>query len=72
MTISNKRLSEEKREAYNQGRINGYREGKEHVTEEMQNIRKQGIIELTRAAAELAQANAKLTYAMSQIANKLL
>lgn len=72
MTISKKQLADAKRESYLMGEDAGAYRGKREKEEELGHIRKSAIVELTKAAAELAQANAKLTYAMSQIANKLL
>lgn len=68
MTISKKQLEEEKNLSFNQG----VQHGKKLRMQEVQDIRQSGIIDLTHAAAELAQANAKLTYAISRIADKLL
>ena len=68
MTISKKQLEEEKSVSF----AWGVSKGKEDAKRDMQLMRQSGIIELTHAAAELAQANAKLTYAMSRIADKLL
>jgi hypothetical protein len=72
MTISKAQLAQAYKNGYEVGANQGKFAAKQELSEEMQEIRKSGIVELTRAAAELAQANAKLTYAMSQIANKLL
>ena len=72
MTISKAQLKAAAQESYQQGRYFWIKEGEEKYKSQPQEIRKAGIVELTKAAAELAQANAKLTYAMSRIADKLL
>lgn len=68
MTISKKQVMEEKQLSYNAG----VQKGKELRKNELQDIRQSGIIEISNAVAELAMANAKLTYAMSRITDKLL
>ena len=72
MTISKKQLADAQKESYDWGMATGKMQGREEAKKELLASRKEGVIELTRAAAELAQANAKLTYAMSRIADKLL
>lgn len=72
MTISKKDLKEAYDDGYVMGHSNGVGKGKAQVESELSHIRRQCITDLTKAAAELAQANAKLTYSLSQIANKLL
>ncbi len=68
MTISKKQLEETRTLAYHAG----IREGIEKRKQEVQEIRQLGIIEISRAVADLATANAKLTYALSRITDKLL
>lgn len=68
MTISKKDLQV----AFERGKEIGVRQGKQAQEAELQTIRKSAIIELVNAASNLAQANAKLTYAMSRITDKLL
>lgn len=68
MALTKSQVAAEKQLSYNQG----VRDGIERRKQDVQDIRQSGIIDLTRAAAELAQANAKLTYAMSRITDKLL
>ena len=63
MTISKAQL----KEAHNSGFINGREVGKELLAQ-----RQLGVIEISRAVADLALANAKLTYALSRITDKLL
>ena len=72
MTISKKQLEETRKESYEWGFSNGKIAGKKQAEEDIQTIRKSGIIELMNAASVLANSNAKLTYAMSRIADKLL
>jgi len=54
--------------SYNAGLI----KGKEEVQKELLAKRQLGIIEISRAVADLALANAKLSYALSRITDKLL
>jgi len=68
MTISKKQVEEEKTLSYHAG----IRKGIEQRKQEVQDIRQIGIIEISKAVAELAMANAKLTYAISRITDKLL
>ena len=68
MTISKAQL----KEAHNSGFINGREVGKELAKKEILAQRQLGIIEISRAVADLALANAKLTYALSRITDKLL
>ena len=68
MTISKAQLSE----AHNSGFISGKEVGKELAKKELLAQRQLGIIEISRAVADLALANAKLTYALSRITDKLL
>lgn len=68
MTISKKDLTA----AYARGLDLGKAQGKEAAQKEMLAIRQSGIIEISRAVADLANANAKLTYALSRITDKLL
>lgn len=68
MTISKKQVAEEKQLSY----YHGLRDGVEKRKQEVQDIRQLGIIEISRAVADLATANAKLTYALSRITDKLL
>lgn len=72
MTISKKQLEDAKMESYAMGKSAGICQGKEAARKELLCLRQAGIVDLTKAAAELAMANAKLTYAMSRIADKLL
>jgi len=68
MTISKKQLIE----AHNAGFNAGKYAGKEMAQRDLQAIRQSGLIEISRAVADLANANAKLTYALSRITDKLL
>jgi len=72
MTISKKQLEDAKIESYAMGKNAGICQGKEAAKKEFLYTRQDSIVDLTKAAAELAMANAKLTYAMSRIADKLL
>ena len=72
MTISKKQLEEARAYVYERGRAMEIQAAREEAKRELQAARQEGIIALTRAAAELAQANAKLTYSLSRIADKLL
>ena len=72
MTISKKQLQE----AGNIGYLQGVEAGKiierNYKNELTQADRRNAVLELTKAAAELATANSKLTYSLSQIAGKIL
>ena len=56
------------KEAYD----SGFMDGKDLTKKELLAQRQLGVIEISRAAADLALANAKLTYALSRITDKLL
>ena len=68
MSISKAQLTA----AFRDGRFAGQVEGKAEAQKELLAKRQLGIIEISRAVADLAQANAKLTYALSRITDKLL
>ena len=68
MTISKKDLAS----ARIQGEIYGRQIGKEEAKKDLLAQRQSGIVEISRAVADLALANAKLTYALSRITDKLL
>ena len=68
MTISKKQLTE----AYANGVTAGKYAGHEQAKQDILLVRQSGIIEISRAVADLANANAKLTYALSRITDKLL
>ena len=68
MTISKAQL----KDACNASFINGREVGKDLAKKELLAQRQLGIIEISRAAADLALANAELTYALSRITDKLL
>ena len=68
MTISKKQLIEAHNTGFNEGKY----AGKEMAQRDLQAIRQSGLIEISRAVADLALANAKLTYALSRITDKLL
>jgi hypothetical protein len=68
MTISRKQLTE----AFEAGIDAGKFRGKEEAKKELLAQRQLGIVEISRAVADLALANAKLTYALSRITDKLL
>ena len=72
MTISKAQLKQAAEESYQHGRFFGKKEGREEKEKEMQEIRKNAVIEISSAVADLALANAKLTYALSRITDKLL
>ena len=72
MTISKRQLAEENKLAYDTGKSLGQYQGKEEAKKEMLLLRQSGIVEISNAVAQLAMANAKLTYAMSRITDKLL
>lgn len=72
MTISKKQLEEARKESYLFGRSHGVTVGEEKAKKDLLLVRQSGIVEICKAASELAMANAKLTYAMSRITDKLL
>lgn len=63
MTISKKQLQQR----FFEGRAIGQEEGKREAAKEFNESKVHAQKEIMRAAAELAQANAKLTYAMSRM-----
>lgn len=71
--MSTKRLTlkEERMIAYNQGQTAGYLHGKKEEANSKSAEKQRIATELIRVTAELAQANAKLTYSISQIVSKL-
>lgn len=71
MTISKKQLEEAKAESYAMGKSAGTFQGREAAKKDLLSLRQDGIVDLAKAAAELAMANAKLAYSMSRIADKL-
>lgn len=68
MTISKAQLKEAHANGFNTGVI----AGKEIAKKDSLALRQSGIVEISRAVADLALANAKLTYALSRITDKLL
>lgn len=68
MTISKAQV----KEAYATGVANGKILGQKLAKDDLQHIRQSGVVEISRAVADLALANAKLTYALSRITDKLL
>ena len=68
MTISKAQVQTAREFSYNAGLI----KGKEDAQKELLAKRQLGIIEISRAVADLALANAKLTYALSRVTDKLL
>ena len=68
MTITENQV----KEAYDSGFISGKEVGKDLTKKEFLAQRQLGVIEISRAVADLALANAKLTYALSRITDKLL
>lgn len=68
MTISKKQLEQ----ARLYGIHEGIKQGKEQAKQDLLLIRQSGVVEISRAVADLALANAKLTYALSRITDKLL
>lgn len=72
MTISNKQLEQVSKASFERGKATGEYLGKEAAKKELLATRQAGVVEISRAAADLAMANAKLTYALSRITDKLL
>ena len=68
MSISKAQLTAAFKDGISAGKV----AGKEESQKELLAKRQLGIIEISRAVADLAQANAKLVYAMSRITDKLL
>jgi len=67
MTISKKQLEEAREAAYKFGHYRGVEQGKEEAKKEFSDTKAHAQTAILAAAAELAQANAKLTYAMSRM-----
>lgn len=67
MTISKQQL----KDAFLSGKIQGIREGEQKVEGSLRNQFSHEKLQMLNAAKELAMANAKLTYAVSQILEKL-
>lgn len=67
MTISKKQLQEERHKGFVDGKFLGFNEGKEAASEGFCNSKAAAQRDILKAAAELGQANAKLTYAMSRM-----
>ena len=59
-------------DAHERGKDTGIILGKEQAKRDMLLVRQSGVVEISRAVADLALANAKLTYALSRITDKLL
>lgn len=72
MTISKAWLEAEKQRLYNLGLRAGSALGKAELRKESLFERQTAIVEITKAASELAMSNAKLGYALSRITDKLL
>lgn len=72
MTISKARLEAEKQRLYDLGLQTGSALGRAELRKESLFERQTAIVEITKAASELAIANAKLGYALSRITDKLL
>lgn len=67
MTISKKQLEEVREEAFHKGKTVGYMKGNDAASAEFNSSKAAAQRDILKAAAELAQANAKLTYAMSRM-----
>lgn len=67
MTISKKQLQEAVEEARKNSFRHGQIEGRAVALSEFNNSKAHAQVQILAAAAELAQANAKLTYAMSRM-----
>lgn len=67
MTISRKQLEEAKSIAFQMGVTEGRIEQKTI----MASAKQSGILEIIQAASDIAASNAKLTYSLSQIINKI-
>lgn len=67
MTISKKQLEEAKDEQFDSGLYQGRLLGRQEAFSEFNNSKAAAQRNIMNAAAELAQANAKLTYAMSRM-----
>ena len=65
-------IKKECADSYSRGYDTGVVKGKIIANAETQEIRRQAVIEISRAVADVALANAKLTYALSRITDKLL
>ena len=72
MTISKKFLQETGKINFEAGVKLGKDIGQAAARKELLANRQLGVIEISRAVADLAMANAKLTYALSRITDKLL
>lgn len=70
MTISKKQLQEACKESYEVGKYNGIVEGNKKAKEEFSSQKAEALNKILHSASELAQANAKLTYALSRIVNE--
>lgn len=72
MSISKKQLEEAREEAFRHGQIDGRAVALSEAKINLQELRKAGLVEICNAVSQLAMANAKLTYAISRVTDKLL